>query len=342
MIACTKRLWRTTTRSSGVRAPNKEPGMRMWVNYAALVILLGCLAACGQAPQAAAPTPAPPPIPSPIRQAASTATPRAIDTSRTPSPSAAPTAAPIPMPTFLPEQRISITLNARRWWISQPVGVAPIATQGTGGILWIAFPFMRVVPPPIGTGDLQPLTAFFIMYTPLAGSGDDLGATGYRIATLPSDEDDMGRRLVSLSPLEQNRFLLVSYRQCRDCQNGGTLEFWRVDPAQYGQPESFVAVAELPGEGGGHFVAFASSPRWLIWNASDLNDPDSTSASQAHQVFLLDLHTGRRRAVALDAPYGVEQAQWNADGTFHLTMRQTHIQQRLDPAAGRIVRTAGP
>jgi hypothetical protein len=200
---------------------------------------------------------------------------------------------------------------------------------------------MRVVAPPGGDGVPRPLDAYFVMYTPLTERGDDLSA-GYRIAPLASETDDATRALVALAPLEHNRFLLMSRRLCQSCQNGGTLEFWRVDPAQYGQPESFVLLLELPGEGGGHFLTFASSPRWLIWSAVDLADLDLATPARRGEVNLLDVQSGRQRSIAIDEPYGVEQAEWGADGRFHLTMRQTQHRYVLDPSSGQVTRAAAP
>jgi hypothetical protein len=250
----------------------------------------------------------------------------------------APTTAP--QPTFLPEQRISITLSGRTWQLAQPVGVAPLVAQGSAGILWIAFPYMRAVALPTGDGVPRPLDAYFVMYTPLTEPGDDLDA-GYRIAPLWSETDNAVRSPIALTPLEHNRFLLISQRLCRGCQNGGTLEFWRIDPAQYGQPESFVSILELPNEGGGHFLTFASSPRWLMWSAVDLPDLKPATPTKPGAVELLDLQSGQRRSIPIDEPYGVERAEWR-DGQFHLTMRQTQHYIVLDPDSGRITRAAVP
>jgi hypothetical protein len=234
-----------------------------------------------------------------------------------------------------------MTLNGHTWHLAQPVGVAPLVAQGSAGILWIAFPQMRVVAPPHGDGVPRPLDAYFVMYTPLSEPGDDLGI-GYRIAPLASETDDATRSLVALTPLEHNRFLLVSRRLCQDCQNGGTLEFWRIDPSQYGQPESFVSILELPNEGGGHFLTFAISPRWLIWSAVDLPDLDLATPAKQSEVNLLNVQSGRQRSIAIDEPYGVEQAQWDTDGRFHLTMRQTHHRFVLEPDSQRITRATVP
>ena len=258
----------------------------------------------------------------------------------TPTLPAATSPAAAPLPTFLPEQRISITLSGRTWHLAQPVGVAALVAQGSDGILWIAFPHMRVVAPPLGDGQARPLDAYFVMYTPLT-EGDDLDA-GYRIALLASETNDAQRSLIALTPLEHNRFLLVSQRLCQGCQNGGTLEFWRVDPALYGQPESFMSLLELPGEGGRHFLTFASSPRWLLWSAVDMQALDPATLTKQGEVHLLDLQSVRQQSIAIDEPYGVEQAQWGTDGRFHLTMRQTQHLYLLDPSSGQVTRTVTP
>jgi hypothetical protein len=199
---------------------------RRWL----LLTFFSGLAACGQAPGLAAPPIAPPSVTLPTVHNAPTVAPTAV-LRPTPPALAAPTVAR--PPTFLPEQRVSITLNGRAWHLAQPVGVAPLVAQGSAVILWIAFPQMRVVAPPTGDGVPRPLDAYFVMYTPLTERSDDLDADGYRIAPLWSETDDATRSLVALTPLEHNRFLLVSRRLCQGCQNGGTLEFWRIDPARY-------------------------------------------------------------------------------------------------------------
>jgi hypothetical protein len=293
--------------------------MRTWASrYGLLLVVLGCLTACGRVQEAAAPT-----MSVPARLSASTATaaprpldstattsPRAVDTGQATSIPAGPTATPLP--TFLPEHRVSITLRGRTWWLNQPDGIAPMVAQGTDGVLWMYFPYTRRFPDSDPTGEPRPLTDYFIMYTPLAGSGDDLGATSYRIATLPSELDTAVRHLVSLSAIEQNRFLLISYRLCQGCQNGATQEFWRVDPQHYGQPASFISVLERPGAGGGHFVTFAVGPRWLFWSESDLNV--SNASVQVTDAFLLDLRDGTKRSISLtirrvwDRPSGMRMA----------------------------------
>ena len=303
--------------------------MRRYTMWVMLLLFLSSLAACGQARDLAAPTVAPLPITRPTAHIAPTVTLTGV---LTPTPLAiAPTAAP--QPTFLPEQRVSIVLNGRAWHLPQPVGVAPLIAQGNAGILWLAFPYAKVVAPPEGDGIPRPLDAYFVMYTPLTEPGDDLDAGGYRIAPLWSETDDATRSLVALTPLEHNRFLLVSRRLCQGCQNGGTLEFWRIDPAHYGQPESFVSILELPGEGGGHFLTFAISPRWLLWSAVDLPDLDPVAPARQGEVGLLDFESGRRHIIPIEEPYGAEQAEWGADGRFH--------QYLLDPSNQHITRAAG-
>ena len=293
--------------------------------YTLLMIVLGCLTACGQAPQATSPT-----MPAPPRRSASTTTalPGTLGARRATTTPTRPTAAPIP--TFLPEHRVSITLNGRMWWLTQPVGIAPMAVQGTAGILWIHFPLMRRFPAPYDIGEPQPINPFFVMYTPLAGSGDDLDATGYRITTLPSDLDSAVRHVVAIAALEQNRFLLVSYRLCQGCQNGGTQEFWRVDPQQYGQPESLVSLLELPGEGGGHFLTFAVGLRWLFWSESDINVLHSDPPFQNTRSVLLDTRDGSQRSVDVGDPSGVEGAYWDRDGKLHVILRQSHNEHIVD------------
>ncbi len=64
------------------------------------------------------------------------------------------------------KHRVSITLHGRTWWLTQPEGIAPIAAQGTDGILWIYFPLMRRFPASDPTDEPRPLTDFFIMYNP--------------------------------------------------------------------------------------------------------------------------------------------------------------------------------
>ena len=314
--------------------------MHTWAMQSLLLLtLLSSLTACGQATSLAAPTIVLAPVVPPRSQSTPIAAPQAV---ATPTPPAAASPAAAPMPTFLPKQRISVTLNGRTWHLAQPVGVAPLVAQGSAGILWIGFPLMRVAAPPAGDGQPRPLDAYFVMYTPLTEPGDDLGAAGYRIAPLASETDDAARSLIALASLEHNRFLLVSRRLCQGCQNGGTLEFWRIDPAQYGQPESFVSLIELPDEGGGYFLTFAISPRWLMWSAADLADLNPATPARHGAVNVLDLQSGHRRSITIDEPYGVEQAQWGPDGRFHLTMRQTQHLYVLDPRSGRITRAAAP
>ena len=149
--------------------------------------------------------------------------------------------------------------------------------------------------------------------------------------TLPGTEPQINssgntRYVIQLAGGDSNNFLVTCLLTVPGAQNGGTVEFWWIDPVAL----THKLLLAGPATGGGRFSIYSRNNRWLFWNQSELMPPALVEVGNVRSV-LVDLQSGRQREIKLSGNNQPEVVRWEADGRLHYRLQGETTERVFDP-----------